>query len=236
VSHLGLKLISPVEIGTPPQPVIVVLDTGSNELWVNAECSTALSAAQTTWCDGNPDYNPAASSTSAYNSFYSPLDLTYGKGDAIGDYYVDNAYVGGTVVPGMLFGVATSSVDMAAGISPYPWNHFDVVDLTFEQVFGACAMAIHSTRSITLSWISCFVCKFLLVLIPLGLLCAPLPPLSTKSHQRCNINKFRVLTHRITVDGIINSRAFSLDLASVDSNQGMTGPHPLFAYHFYLNK
>jgi hypothetical protein len=137
--------------------VVVTLDTGSNELWVNPDCSTALSAAQSTWCLSNPVYNSGASSTVLDEDVQ--FDLEYGKGSAQGEYLEDIVWVGGVQVPNSIFGDASTSTDMAAGIwgvcFGYPLNtvYYTVLDLMY-------------------------------------------------------------------LDGIINSRAFSLDLMSVDTAEG----------------
>jgi Eukaryotic aspartyl protease len=126
---------------------------------VNADCSTALSAAQSAWCETNPDYNSGTSSTVVDEDV--PFDLEYGTGSAQGEYLEDTAYVNGIPVPNTIFGDASTSNDMAAGI-----------------------------------WGVCF-----------GY------PLNTE---------YYTLLDLMYLDGIINSRAFSLDLMSVDTTEGKT--------------
>lgn len=124
---------------------------------MNADCSTALSAAQSAWCQTNPDYNAGASSTVVGED--TPFDFQYGTGYAQGEYLEDVAYVNGIQVPNTIFGDASATNDMAAGI-----------------------------------WGVCF-----------GY------PLNTE---------YYTLLDLMYLDGIINSRAFSLDLMSVDAAEG----------------
>jgi Eukaryotic aspartyl protease len=152
---------------------VVVLDTGSNELWVNPDCSTALSAAQSTWCQGNPFYNPSQSSTVVDENVANTFN--YGKGSVSGEYLKDTAWVSGVQVPNTIFLDASSSSDMAAGI-----------------------------------WGTCFGAAL--------------------NGQEGNIAYYGLLD-LMYLDGIINSRAFSLDLMGVDTAQGTLSQRLHFNFH-----
>jgi hypothetical protein len=154
--------------------VVVVLDTGSNELWINPDCSTASSVTQSAWCRGNPVYNPSQSSTAVDEDIANTLN--YGKGSASGEYLKDTAWVNEVQVPNTIFLDASSSSDMASGI-----------------------------------WGTCFGAAL--------------------NGQEGNIQYYGLLD-LMYLDGIINSRAFSLDLMGVDTEQGK----PSHALHFNLHK
>jgi len=82
-----------VSLGTPLQPVDLLLDTGSSVTWVDPECSTASTAYQVTECESYPTYDPYNSST-AVDLGYT-FDLSYGKGSASGEYLEDTFFIGG---------------------------------------------------------------------------------------------------------------------------------------------
>jgi len=87
---LGKTWPASVEIGTPPQPVSIQIDTGSSDLWVGPTCSTSGSV---TFCQSYPVYDPHASST-ALDTGYQ-MDLAYGEGSCSGEYWLDNVILGG---------------------------------------------------------------------------------------------------------------------------------------------
>lgn len=66
-----------IEIGTPPQKVTVLLDTGSNELWVNPDCQEAQSSLQYRQCLAFGQYDPDKSDTPPIGPFGGET-LNYG--------------------------------------------------------------------------------------------------------------------------------------------------------------
>lgn len=112
-----------VSIGTPGQSVKVAIDTGSDELWVNPDCtSTGLTAGQKQECTSDGKYVPRTS-TSA-EELTDTNTIQYGKGAVELAYYTDNiALPESTInVTDAQFGVATQSEDLNEGILGLGWG------------------------------------------------------------------------------------------------------------------
>lgn len=106
-----------MSIGTPGQKLKVAIDTGSDELWVNPDCSSPdLTSGQAQECFANEEYQASKSSTS--DKLGSTSEIKYGKG------YVELAYYKDTIalpdstlkVTEAQFGVATASEELNEGI------------------------------------------------------------------------------------------------------------------------
>jgi len=80
-------------IGTAPQPVTVIIDTGSNELWVNPVCSKVGNAKGQALCQSHPPFDPTTSTT--YVDKGEAGHVTFGKGFVDFDYGEDYVTVGG---------------------------------------------------------------------------------------------------------------------------------------------
>ncbi|SPO03075.1 related to secreted aspartic protease (barrierpepsin precursor) [Cephalotrichum gorgonifer] len=104
-----------LNLGTPPQPVFVQLDTGSFELWVNPDCTT-LPDRDLAFCEAVGRYETSASQTVSALSENSTL--RYGIGAANVTYVKDNIALPGSraTLRDVKFGVATSTEDQFAGI------------------------------------------------------------------------------------------------------------------------
>lgn len=76
-------------IGTPPQPVEVIIDTGSSELWVNPDCARSNSRR---FCEQFPKYSVSRSST--VKDAVSTGFIQYGKGNVTLRYVADTITVG----------------------------------------------------------------------------------------------------------------------------------------------
>jgi hypothetical protein len=90
-----------VQLGTPGQTVVVQIDTGSAELWVDPQCATAAESQQAL-CQNYGYYDPDSSS-----SAQGPADETggvaYGDGsNATFAYFQDTVTLGGK--PGYVSG------------------------------------------------------------------------------------------------------------------------------------
>ncbi|VUC30155.1 unnamed protein product [Clonostachys rosea] len=108
-----------LSIGTPPQKTMVQLDTGSSEMWVNANCSAAPTLLnQKELCDKVPVYKVNDSSTAT-----GPLgssQIQYGIGEQLTgvrfNYYKDTVNIGGIEIEDQIFGVAWASANVPIGI------------------------------------------------------------------------------------------------------------------------
>lgn len=85
----GTVYIVDLEIGTPSQNISVVLDTGSEKLWVNAECDTS---GQPDYCESFPQFDYTKSSTLSDTGI--PDYLAYGKGEVLIEYVTDVVGIG----------------------------------------------------------------------------------------------------------------------------------------------
>lgn len=79
-----LTSVLAVDIGTPPQRVMVFIDTGSYELWVNPRCNTSASVEI---CENHGHYYPEKSNTSVFVA--NGFSVRYGTGEAVGHYFRD---------------------------------------------------------------------------------------------------------------------------------------------------
>jgi hypothetical protein len=166
-----------LSIGTPPQPLTLVIDTGSSELWVNPTCSAAP-APEVQLCNSFPQFDYKASST--FNDTGSSFQLPYGKGTANVEYVTD------TIVIGCKYSLQHRRVRPLAHCNGYP------AATIHDQIFG---YNVESSQ------------------IPFGIL--GLAPYLQSPYPQHDF-----VLDSLVSQGQINSRAFSLDLRSVDSPDG----------------
>ncbi|KAH7236227.1 aspartic peptidase domain-containing protein [Fusarium tricinctum] len=111
-----------LEFGSPPQKVTVLLDTGSNELWVNPDCNEAQTDRQYDQCLDFGQYDPDKSDTPPIGPFGSET-LNYGDASdssthtsATIRYYADALTFGDSVLENQTFGVLVESNGISQGI------------------------------------------------------------------------------------------------------------------------
>jgi len=119
----SISYLVELSIGTPGQSVKVAIDTGSDELWVNPDCtSTGLSPQQVRECRADGQYDPNQSSTAA--DLQSTNQIQYGKGAVELAYVTDDISLPESTlnVTNAQFGVATQSEDLNEGILGLGWG------------------------------------------------------------------------------------------------------------------
>lgn len=86
----GASYTIDIDIGTPPQTITVILDTGSNDLWVNPSCATANIP---DYCAQFAQFDWTASST--FQDLEEAHIITYGKGNVTYQWVADAVAIGG---------------------------------------------------------------------------------------------------------------------------------------------
>mmetsp|Transcript_47633 Transcript_47633/g.101975 ORF Transcript_47633/g.101975 Transcript_47633/m.101975 type:complete len:388 (-) Transcript_47633:694-1857(-) len=111
-----------IEVGTPPQAMQVVFDTGSSDLWVpTLEGSQGKASA----------YDLAASSTYRSLQTYEPFHISYGSGDVSGMFCRDTVRVGELDLKNFTF----AHVDSTTGLRNWGSMPFDgVLGLGFPSL------------------------------------------------------------------------------------------------------
>ncbi|OAV95043.1 hypothetical protein PTTG_26790 [Puccinia triticina 1-1 BBBD Race 1] len=95
-----LEYFASIFIGTPPQLLNVILDTGSSDLWIaSANCSVANGCS----LGLGPRFDPLNSSSASTAN--SPFAIKYGSGSATGKMYSDNITFAGYKLPPQSFAV-----------------------------------------------------------------------------------------------------------------------------------
>lgn len=113
-------------IGTPEQKFRLHLDTGSSDLWVNAENSDLCQQDNGNACSISGTYD--ANSSSTYNYLNNDFNISYVDGSgSSGDYATDVVKFGGVTIENQQFGIGYTSTSQEGimGIG-YPINEVAV--------------------------------------------------------------------------------------------------------------
>ncbi|KAI8626130.1 eukaryotic aspartyl protease [Xylariaceae sp. FL1651] len=139
-----------LNIGTPPQPVYVQLDTGSFELWVNPNCSSLQGVSDVRFCQAVGHYDPSSSSSAVQSA--GTKTLRYGIGSANIQYVADTISLAGTdaVLQDVQFGVALETVDEFAGILGI--GHGENVTIRYKNMIDQlAAQGVTNTKAFSLA-------------------------------------------------------------------------------------
>lgn len=109
LNSIGMGIVGPdtgytaiVQIGTPPRPFNVLMDSGSADFWVGSE--TCQDETGGGGC-GNHQFL-GSNSSSSFVASPQTFNVTYGTGNAAGNLVQDNIVLAGLSLPNHAFGVA----------------------------------------------------------------------------------------------------------------------------------
>ncbi|KAG6868061.1 hypothetical protein C0993_007848 [Termitomyces sp. T159_Od127] len=107
--------LATVQIGTPPQDFLILMDSGSADFWVGSEQCQSEDGGN---C-GNHKFLGSQSSSSFVDT-NKPFEVTYGTGEVAGDIVTDDVSIAGLALKTHTFGVAlVESVDFSDDSTPF---------------------------------------------------------------------------------------------------------------------
>ncbi|KAF8802550.1 aspartic peptidase A1 [Phlegmacium glaucopus] len=107
--------LATVQMGTPPRDFLILMDSGSADLWVGSEnCQSQAGGG----CGNHNFLGPQSSSS--FQDTNGPFSVTYGTGQVSGTIVKDNVVIAGLSLTNHVFGVATEeSVDFSSNQVPF---------------------------------------------------------------------------------------------------------------------
>jgi len=107
--------LATIQMGTPPQNFLILMDSGSADLWVGSESCQSQGGGG---C-GNHNFLGTQSSSSFVDTGKT-FEVTYGTGQVSGDIVNDDVSIAGLTLNNHTFGVAnTESVDFSSDSTPF---------------------------------------------------------------------------------------------------------------------
>ncbi|KAK4156565.1 putative aspartic-type endopeptidase opsB [Chaetomidium leptoderma] len=107
----GTRYAVDVEIGTPPQTLTLILDTGSPDTWINPACDTANVPDD---CRAFAHFEPSKSSSLKVTD--TTDILRYGIGNATIRYVSETLTIGSATIKSQMIGIASESHSIPLGI------------------------------------------------------------------------------------------------------------------------
>ncbi|KAI6819589.1 hypothetical protein KC348_g4157 [Hortaea werneckii] len=122
-----------VTVGTPPQPQVVILDTGSSDLYFDAADAPTCSLTGKYACKGGT-FSPDNSSTYQVVDPFPAFDTLFGDGSsATGEYGEDTVGIGDVRIENVQFGLANSlyiTTGYAVGLMGLGYSYIEAIDDT----------------------------------------------------------------------------------------------------------
>jgi hypothetical protein len=107
--------LATVQMGTPPRDFLILMDSGSADLWVGAENCQAQAGGG---C-GNHTFLGQQSSSS-FQATQKPFNISYGTGQVSGNIVQDNVVIAGLPLTKHVFGVASlESIEFSSNQTPF---------------------------------------------------------------------------------------------------------------------
>ncbi|KAK0485092.1 acid protease [Armillaria novae-zelandiae] len=115
IESTDVGYLATIQMGTPPQDFLLLMDSGSADTWVGGEnCQSEDGGG----C-GNHNFLGSTSSSS-FQDQNTQFQVTYGTGAVQGDIVKDNVVVAGLSLDAHTFGVATAeTVDFSSDSTPF---------------------------------------------------------------------------------------------------------------------
>jgi saccharopepsin len=121
-NFMNAQYFTEIELGTPPQPFKVILDTGSSNLWVPSTQCTSIA------CFLHAKYDSSASSS--YKANGSEFSIQYGSGSMEGFVSQDTLNIGDLSIKGQDFAEATKEPGLA-----FAFGKFDgILGLGYDTI------------------------------------------------------------------------------------------------------